>query len=174
MSLALVLIDWENISKKIREQRYVPERFSRAAALKRLFQWIKDEAGGIFDTFLFAPIFMTYTDYQLLHDNGLFPFTCPKVPLGSPDKKDTVDPALIKKAEKWITHPELTHICLVSGDSDFIPLLKKAKKRGLLVMISALDPALTKGSSLSKELSKMADISPKTGRKMIHYFSPTI
>ena len=173
----LVLIDWENVSKDIMEGRYVPERFSRSIAIERLFKWIEDEADEIFDTFLFTPIYMIYTDYQLFHDNNLVPITCPKVPLGSLEQRDTVDAMLIQKGLKWITHPSLTHLCLVSGDSDFIPLLKQAKERGLLIMLSALDPALLKNPeypSLSKELAEMADISPKTGKKMIHYFSPMI
>lgn len=173
----LVLIDMENISKHILGGRYEPERFSRAAAIETLFEWIESEVDEIFDTFLFAPLFITYTDYQMLHDHKLVPTTCPKVPLGSPYKKDTVDPILIEKGLKWITHPRLTHICLVSGDSDFIPLLREARARGLLIMISALDPSLAKDPEhppLSKDLAEMADISPKTGQKMIHYFSPMI
>jgi len=177
MHAALVLIDWENVSKDIMRGKFVPERFSRAAGLERLFAWIKNEADEIFDTFLFSPLHITYTDYQMFHDQHLVPITCPKVPLGSPDKKDTVDPVLIKKGLKWITHPSLTHVCLVSGDSDFIPLLGEAKKIGLMIMLSALDPSLAKDPQcppLSKELAEMADISPKTGQKMIHYFSPMI
>jgi hypothetical protein len=177
MSSALVLIDWENISKDIIEGRYVPERFSREVALVRLFEWIKGEAEEIFDTFLFSPLFIVYTDFKLFHDHGLVSTTCPKVPLGSPEKKDTVDTILIEKGLKWITHPELTHLCLASGDSDFIPLVKEAKKIGLKIMLSALDPAVARVPGrqfLSKELAKMADISPKTGQPMIHYFCPII
>jgi len=174
MSLCLVLVDWENVSKQITEGRYTPERFSRSTAIVKLFEWIKSEVDEIFDTFLFAPLHIVYTDYQLFHDHGLSVTTCPKIPLASPDKKDTVDPTLIKRAEKWVTHPDLTHICLVSGDSDFIPLLEKAKKRGLLIMISAIDSSLLNRPSLSKDLAEMADISPRTGQTMIHYFSPII
>lgn len=175
---ALVLIDWENISKNIlRERHDVPEKFSRDAALKRLFAWIQSEVDEIFDTFVFAPVYMMYTDYQLLYNNKLVPTTCPKVPLGSADKKDTVDAILIEKALKWMTHPCITHICLVSGDSDFMRILKRAKRRGLKVMISGPDPAMSRDPdrpSLSKELADMADVSEKTGKKMLHYFSPTI
>ena len=158
-------------------QKNIPEKFSYEVALKKLFAWIKSEVDEVFDTFLFAPLYITYTDYQLLFDNHLVPITCPKVPLGSAEKRDTVDPILIEKGSKWITHPSLTHVCLVSGDSDFVPLLKKGKVRGLLVMISGFDPALSKDPdhpSFSKELGEMADVSPKTGQKMVHYFSPEI
>lgn len=174
---ALVLIDWENISKEILRAKIKPEKFSRAYALDQLFKWIKSEVDDIFDVFVFTPLFMAYTDYQLLHDHGLVPTTCPKVPLGSTVKKDTVDPILIEKGLRWITHLCLTHICLVSGDSDFMPLLRKAKESNLLVMISGTDPALAKDPlhpPMSKELINMADISPRTKQKMIHYFSPMI
>ena len=177
MSSVLVLIDWENITKNIIGGKYKPEKFSCAAGLKKLYAWINSEVENVFDTFLFTPLFIMYTDYQLFHDHNLVPITCPKVPLGSAEKKDTVDQILIDKGLKWITHPALTHICLVSGDSDFKPLLLEAKARGLLIMISALNPSLARDPEhppLSKELEKMADISPKTGEKMIHYFSPII
>jgi len=177
MSSALVLIDWENISKEIPHIKTAPERFSRASALKKMFAWISSEVDKIFDTFVFCPLYMAYTDYQMFHDLGLFLTTCPKVPLGSPQKKDTVDPTLIERARKWITHPDITHVCLASGDSDFIPLLKIAKQRGLKIMVCALDPALARDPRhlpLSRELAEMADVSEKTGEKMVHYFSPTI
>lgn len=169
-----VFIDWENVSHFLRDGRFPPERFSKSVALKRLFEWIRSEVDDIFDTFLFTPIHLMYTDYQLFHDHGLVPTTCPKVPLGSPDKKDTVDPILISKMSKWITHPAITHICLVAGDSDYKPVLKAAKKMGLKIMLSALDPALARPGHppMSKELAEMADISPKTGKPMIHWFSP--
>ncbi|SRR3990167_172027 len=177
MSLSLVLIDWENISKGFVESEHPPETFSVSAAFDGLFDWINSETDEILDTFLFAPLYIVYTNYQLFYDQGLFPITCPRVPLGSPKSKDTVDEALIKRAERWITYPGLTHVCLVSGDRDFIPLLKEVKQKGLLIMISAIDPARAKNPEhppLSRELSEMADISPKTGKKMIHYFSPII
>lgn len=175
-SCALVLIDWENITGHVPMGKYEPEEYSREAGIKKLFLWIKSEVDEIFDSFVFAPLFMAYMDYQLLYELDLQPIACPKIPLGSPNRKDTVDETLIKKGLKWITHQKLTHICLVSGDSDFIPFLEEAKKQGLLVMIAALDKTLSKDvqhPSLSRELEAMADISPKTGQKMLHSFSPT-
>ena len=173
---ALVLIDYENAAKHIQEGRFIPEKFrGNVFAINRLFTWIRSEVDNIFDTFLFSPLHIVYTDYQLIHDIGLVPTTCPKVPLGSPFRKDTVDPILIEKGLKWITHPALTHLCLVSGDGDFIPLVKAAKKRGLKIMLSALDPSFARvpgRTFLSKDLAKLADISPKTGESMIHFFSP--
>lgn len=172
---ALILIDWENVSKNLREGRFNPLRFSRKTALERLFTWVKDQVGEIFDTFLFAPLHIVHTDYELFSEFGLVPMTCPKLPLSGIRRRDTVDQTLIEKGLKWITHQSLTHLCLVSGDSDFIPLIQAAKARGLKIMLSALDPSFARIPGrpfLSKELAKYADFNPVTGEKMIHYFSP--
>jgi hypothetical protein len=169
MPSALVLIDWENIMINIKDVGYKPEGFSRKAGIDRLLKWIKTEAETIFDIFVFIPLHIVYTDFEMLHEQGFTIVVCPKVPLGAEDKKDTTDAGLKKLGEKWITHQGLTHLCLVSGDGDFAPLAEEAKNKGLNIMISAASE-----KSLSSRLRDLADISPVTGQKMIHIFSPTI
>jgi hypothetical protein len=173
---ALVLIDWENISRDLREAVSIgPIGFSLKSAFIQTLNWIVFEANGIFDLFLFSPLHLVSTDSELFSELGIVPMACPKMTMGRVKKRDTVDRTLIKKGEKWVTHQEVTHLCLLSGDSDFIPMIKTAKALGRKIMISALDPKFAKDPKrpfLSKTLAKLADVSQITGYPMIHYFSP--
>lgn len=173
----LAFIDWENVKKDMTRIKFGPLGFSLSLGIKNLLEWMKEEGGEIFDIFLFTPLHIAYTDYQLFYDHGLVATVCPKVPVGTEDAKDTVDEELRKRAEKWMTHPDITHFCLVSGDSDFVPIVMKAKGRGLKIMLSALDPTLVRDPEyppLSKYLSELVGLSEKTGQPMIHYFSPYV
>ena len=175
--LALSVIDWENLRNGIRKGNYPRGRINYAAGFEKLFTWIRSEAEEIFDTLLFAPPHITFTDYGMFYKLGLVATTCPKMPQGSTSQRDTVDGILIEKGLKWITHPALTHLCVVSGDADFMPLVRAAQARELKIMIAGLDPALARDIGhppLSKDLAATADISPTTGQPMLHYFSPTI
>lgn len=166
---ALVLVDWENIKVTIaKEGNFDPHRFSMAVGVHKLISWTKSEAIEIFETFLFAPLDTLYSDYQMFHEFGFTIVTCPRIPLAAERRTDTSDWQLIKSGKRWITHPDVTHLCLASGDIDFLPLVQEAKEKGLKFMVSAASE-----KALSSRLREEANKSLITNEKMVHIFDPT-
>ena len=75
-----------------------------------------------------------------------------------PDKKgverDTVDETLTDLGEKLINSMKLSHLCVASGDKDFVPLYLDAIAKGLkTVTIAASETSL----SLAPELIEVSD-----------------
>jgi hypothetical protein len=161
-----VFIDWDNI--KINMPADSPLNFSMAAGFERMIRQLAKVA-PISQVFIFGPPDAINIDLDLLDEQGFCPRPCPKARnKRTGEEIDTVDPKLMDFAGKMIDRtPELTHICLASGDKHFAPLIRHAKRHGLEVLIVA-------GSkdSLSRELFDLADKDPE-GEKMVYYFSPS-
>jgi hypothetical protein len=165
----VVLIDLENIL--FNTDLADPTSFSLEDGLERLMRQL-GRLGRIVKVFVFAPIQTANIRLDVLYGLGFCTIVCPRVVVdktGAKDeKRDTVDPALIDFGKLAISEmPDLTHLCLCSGDQDFIPLLREAQRQGLKIIIVA---GGGKPESLSKDLAKYADKDP-SGSKMIYFFS---
>lgn len=168
---ALVLIDWPNLLLNLSIKPNDPKRFNLNQGFKKLIRWI-EEATEIKMVFLFTPMGMISGHSELFHRLGFFVILCPTLPPSNSGQKlvDTTDDYMIKLGMKIVDQQTgLTHLCLVSGDADFIPLVEKSKERGLKIMITAGDI-----QSLSSNLSRQASPYPKSSKKMIHFFSPFV
>ena len=125
--------------------------------------------GEVAHVFVFAPLHIIAQHLETFQNLGFFPVPC----LKKRDKKDstkeidTVDEILQTFARQMIPSiPDLTHICLGSGDRDFAPFLREAKRRGLrTIVVSGRNVA-----SLSGEILNLADKHPETGKKMVFLF----
>lgn len=163
----LVLIDFENLQKNL-ETTPIPEKFSITAGFDKLFKKISQEVGEIDSVFIFVPQHAASVWGETFHELGFFTLFCPEVKNKSGRKIDTTDETLIAFGKKMINQiPELTHLCLGSGDKDFIPLVREAIRKGLKIIITAGDY-----NSLSSELIKLVDKKPDS-TKMVYLFSPT-
>lgn len=162
----LVLIDFENLQKNLKTT--APEKFSIAAGFDRLCKQIAREIGEIINVFVFVPPHATSPAGETFHKLGFFTILCPGIENKKGKKIDTTDETLIALGKKIINQiPDLTHLCLGSGDKDFSPLVREAIRKGLKIIVVAGD--LT---SLSSELIKLAD-QKADGLKMVYLFSPT-
>jgi len=167
-----VLLDLENVVfRHIRSGD--PEKYSLKAGFDNLLGWLEN-IGKIAMFCVFFPSYLLQKgrlqaqDLEYFYRKRIFPIICPKI--GS-EKEDTVDATLIQWGSK-VLFPHMsgiTHLCIGSGDMDFLQLQEEAQKRGLKLVIVAGTPG-----SLSSEVGKGVDKNPQTGEPMIHYFSPYI
>lgn len=163
----LLLIDFENLQKNLAITP-TAEKFSVAAGFDRLFKQISREVGEIDNVFVFVPPHSASLWGETFHKLGFFTILCPKIKSKSREEIDTTDETLTAFGKKMILQPpELTHLCLGSGDKDFSPLLREAIRKGLKIIVVAGN-----FNSLSSELIKLADKKPD-GTKMVYLFSPT-
>lgn len=163
----LFLIDFENLQNNL-ETMPTPGKFSMVAGFDRLFKQISREVGEIDNVFVFAPPRATSLWGETFHKLGLFTILCPEIENKSGEKINTTDETLIAFGKKMILQiPELTHLCLGSGDKDFSPLVREATRKGLRIIVVAGNLR-----SLSSELIKLAD-KKLDGTKMVYLFSPT-
>ncbi len=84
-------------------------------------------------------------------------------------KVDTVDRRIIDDGTFFMEEmPGITHLCLWTGDQDFVELARKARMAGKDIVIVA-------GSekSLSKELARFACNDPD-GKRAVYIFSPSM
>ena len=157
----LVLIDWDNLFLNLMDI-YKPEKLNLSFHFDNLKKWL-EEIGQIWAVFVFAPQHLNVWHRKFLQEREFFLVTCTKIKTGeTPEEIDTVDETLIKLGELLLSYPDITHLCLVSGDADFIPLLEKAKKEGVkrAIAVASVKP-------LSRNLLPLADTHPKTRKKMI-------
>ena len=163
----LVLVDWENLLRSMDVPP--PEKFSLSSGIEKLMDWL-ESIGEVFGVFVFAPSYMVTGHLEIFHEHGFFTILCPKIPSeGRQEPTDTTDSILISFGEKIISAlTQLTHLCIVSGDEDFTPLIKKATQQGLKIAIAA-----GSHSSLASELISLANKHPVTKKTMVHIFSPT-
>jgi len=164
----LLLIDWENI--RLNTDFLARERVSMIAGFDRIQRQIVQDIGGeIVGVFIFASPHLTSTEAETFYREGFYVISCPRVKVKDEKDKDTTDEVLIEFLKDTIkVIPNLTHICLGSGDKDFCQTLRKALRRGLKLIILAGSL-----SSLSPDLIDLADSNPLTGKKMVYIFSPT-
>ena len=156
----IVLLDLENL---IFKAGLPPPGRSPIVAFENLIQELK-KIGEIALGLVFTPRHLLTTYAEFFQEQGFFLVTCPKM-----GDEDTVDQNLIALGEQLIEEmPGLTHLCLGSGDDDFIPLLEKARHKELPIIIAAGDSV-----SLSWRISRMAWVDPKTNKKAIFILSHT-
>lgn len=162
----LVLLDWENLSINVAD--FSPDNFSLTAGFHRLAQQLRD-VGEVTNVFVFAPLPSLATHAEIFYHQGFISVLCPKIHSKSGEEQDTTDSTIITFGQKMIGYmPDLTHLCIGSGDRDFIPLARGAIRQGLRIIIIA-------GScqSLAPKLSELADIHPTSEERMVYLFSPT-
>ena len=158
----LVALDWQNIWLNIPSGR-----LSLASGLDKIQKQIAQEVGEIVGVFVFTPLHLTAAEAETFYNGGFYIIHCPKVRTKEGVEKNTTDEILIRFINDMIVHiPDITHICLGSGDKDFCETLRRALRKGLKLMIVAGDI-----NSLSMELFQLADINPFTGRKMVYILS---
>jgi len=163
----LFLIDWENIIRNIISGD--PENFSLSLGFDNLMKNLA-QLGKIGSVFVFTPPHIAPSHLELLVKLRFFPIFCPKVKDKKGEESDSTDNMLMDFGRKMIEQmPKLTHLCLASGDKDFLPLIREAIHRGLKIIIVAGDT-----KSLSDELIDLADKNPATGEKMVFLFSATV
>lgn len=160
----LVLIDWSNLVINL-----PPNKPILTAAWDRIQQQISRELEGeIIGVFIFVPPHLTSTEAETFYKEGFIIVYCPKIKTKDRVEKDTTDETMIELGRKLISQiPDLTHLCLGSGDKDFGPLAREAIRKGLKILVVAGDLR-----SLSSELIQLADGKPGGG-KMVFILSPT-
>ncbi|MBU3934572.1 NYN domain-containing protein [Patescibacteria group bacterium] len=155
-SKMLVLIDLENILLNIQNFRDM----SSLGFPQKKFDEMIGQLGKIAQvaaTFVFGPTNTITRHGDYLRGLGFIPVLCPlvvhkKETGSSSDKRDTVDPTMIEIGRTMMSLSSgLTHLCIVSGDSDFVPLAREAQRRGLDVVVVAGN-----GTSLANELKGFA------------------
>ena len=89
--------------------------------------------------------------------------TCPKEDGPNETLKDIVDDTIIWFAETMVGHRDIKWVCLVSGDGDYVPMLKRIKAEG--IKIALVVPTVAAYSRLDN-MAQLVDFHPKTGKKM--------
>ncbi len=165
-SKIVVLIDFENLLQNT--EIPPPKSFSMMAGFDKLIKEISQDVGEIINVFVFIPPNLAITYGAELYKQGFFMILCPKIQSKKGSEEDTVDSTLIEFGKKIIGQsPDLTHLCIGSGDKDFNPLIREAIRWRLKIIIIAGNLR-----SLSFDLIKLAD--KKTGGKgkMVYLFTP--
>lgn len=162
----LVLLDLENLLLNIEPPS--PFEFSLTEGFEKMIKKLA-EFGRVIEVFVFGPPPTINIHLDMLHKMGFRSVTCPRVVMGKDGPKmDTVDAAMIDFGKRMIAEMGgLTHLCIGSGDQDFLPLVKEAKRCGIGIVIFA-------GSedSLSEELANTACKNPLTEERAVYFFSP--
>jgi len=166
----LFLIDVQNISISFSASSQDPLSYSLADALDDMIDKIT-KVGRIEISIAFgSQLSLPWLD--MLDARKIPLVVCPEVVIdkGVPKsgKKDTVDPKLIELGTTLIEKmPTLTHLCLASGDKDFVPFLRWAKQQGLKIILA---PATAE--SLAQDLIPLACDNPeRPGEKAVFFFS---
>lgn len=162
----IMLIDLENLL--INLPTTSPERFSMTVGFDRVIRQISQEAGEIVNVFVFTPPHLALLWSNTFYDQGFFTILCPKVKSKKIKEEDTTDQTIIDFGKGIIDQiPDLTHLCMASGDKDFNPLIRKAIHKGLKIIVVAGNLR-----SLSSKLISLAD-KRADGTKMVYLLSPT-
>ena len=175
-----VFIDYDNI--RINMKTEPPEKLAEELGYERLKSWLS-KVGEIVGIFVFAPAVTIFANIEFFYKLGFIPIACPMLPQKGKETKvlygieieeseelppiNKTDEVLIKVAETIINlAPDITHICIASGDHHFIPIAELAKRKGKKVMIAISN------YRPSKKFIEFADRDQLTNRKMIHLFNP--
>lgn len=153
----IMVVDWDNLQFGLD-----PDELNEASVIggfDKIVKIIAREFGEIVDVFVFLPPQAAYTWGETLYKLGFYPIVCPKVmPKEENKEKDTVDNTLIELSRSLIANiKDLSFFCLVSGDRDFNPIIRKVMRRGLKIIVVA-----SSLRSLSRHL-----LPPKTDRTYI-------
>lgn len=163
----LVLVDWDNLLISSETEKIEPTKFSIEAGFERIIKELT-AIGEIIGVFCFLPPNNAMIWSEQIHQMGFKIIVCPRIKDKKGQDKDMVDEILMEFGE-WLINqiPNLTHLCLVSGDKDFSLFLIKAKLKGLKIIIVAANP-----QSLAEKIKKLADKHPLTRKKMVYLFYP--
>ncbi len=167
LKTVLLLIDFPNLICNAKLPP--PEQLSFEKGFDRLVLKIAEDVGRIVGIFVFVPPNLASIWCDLFHKQGFFTIVCPKVrPKRGVEEIETVDQTMIEFGKKIIPLiPSLTHLCIASGDVDFLPLSKIAAQNGLRTLI-----VTGSWDSLSKELRESAERTRDGQRKLVYCFSP--
>lgn len=162
----LLLIDWDNLFTSLwndfgQDKLRLPER------IERLMNWVKTDIGrllGGIGGFVFAPEHLSFHHKQMFLRHGFNFFICPKKVEEDGSILDTVDEKIISFGRLMMRHPDVGIICLVSGDSDYVPLFEIASIYGVK---RALAPPTLNSLSKDKDLTDLIDNHPITGKRMV-------
>lgn len=166
-----VIWDWENTAMGIREREYTEKDYDLSAGFYGVKQWW-DSIGKVIRVFMLSPMHKIYGFDEVFQNQKFSIVLCPKITkvisAGVVEYEDTTDASIITLGEFCVGYiPSIRYLCLGSGDKHFIPLLEYAKSRGIKIAILHGNE-----SSLSSAMWDIADKHPKTGKKMVHLFSP--
>jgi hypothetical protein len=146
-------------------------KYSIESGLDKMFRWL-GKIGQAEQVFFFGPIQSIDDNLEVFRKFGIYSIVCPRVVVDKGvmknKKKDTVDPTLIAFGTEMIRKTRgLTHLCLCSGDQDFMSLVRYARRMGLDIIIVGAS-----WESLARDLADLASCDA-TGKKLIYIFSPT-
>lgn len=161
----LMLVDWENLVKNV--ELPPAEKFSVVEGFDKIIKQISQEVGEIVSIFVFAPPHLALPWGEDFHHQGFFTILCPKIRSKEGVEEDTTDATIVAFGRKMIAEQSITHLCLGSGDRDFIPFVREAIRQGLKIIVIAANLR-----SLAAELIRLVDKKP-SGGKMVYLFSPT-
>ena len=150
----VILVDWENLHHNLFPGRKegLTYQFVSQGFLE-LTRQISQEIGEIALILAFAPTHLVFLWEKTFWEQRRIPMiSCPKVLDKKGEEKDTTDEILMDTGMKLINNMKLSHLCVASGDKDFIPLYEAAILKGLKIVII---PAST--SSLAPELIELSD-----------------
>lgn len=161
----LVLLDLENI---LLNTNAGPFEFSLVDGFTKIIRKL-GEFGRVVEVFVFGPPSTISINLDSLYQMEFRAIACPRVVVEKTGPKtDTVDSVMIDLGKKMITEMgELTHLCIGSGDRDFLPLVRETERSGLKVIIVAGNEG-----SLSEELARFACRNPISGERAVYFFSP--
>jgi len=159
----LIECDLENIWRNLPKMP-PPERLSLVAGFDRLIKEIAEQVGEIINVFIFVPPHLAIPFGPDLHKLGFTTILCPKVEEKATGAEvDTVDEELIKFGQWALEELEFTHLCLISGDRDFAPLIRQAVRKKKEIIVAAADRR-----SLAIELIQLV----RLAKGKIFIFSP--
>lgn len=161
----LVLVDLENIIKQVAEINIGPERFSITDWFTAVLRKISRDVGNVetTDVFVFAPPHLAQPWAEILDKLGFRMFLCPIIP--TKDGKGTINTTDQRLIEFGTAQARLgyTHLCLASGDKDFVGLVHGASRQGLKIII-----IIGSWRSAAQELLRLADKKPDSSERMVY------
>jgi len=165
MNKILVVVDLENVTFHLfkSQDKEVDPSDVFAAAVEKI-----KAIGQVYGIFLFLPPHSEPKGSELLRKTpDCFMVVCPRE-ISEGISMDTVDKTIKKFCEKVVTQmPDITHLCLFTGDKDYIPMLETLKKEGLKIMIVGGEK-----TSLSPKLKRVADKYPRGNKEMVFLLTP--
>lgn len=159
-----VLFDTQNILSNFEPKPDVSAFLAFSDCLERLMVKL-GQLGRVVEVQTFTPPGRQIERWlDIFHSHLFFSQVCPLMvnSKGSllTEKKDTMDPTIIKYGEMLVnTIPGTNNIlCLCSGDQDFVPLLRLAQRKGWKTTIVA--GKRDEARSMSEELARVAMLNP--------------
>jgi len=167
----LVLVDLENLLKQVTSINIRPEQFSITTWFDSVLRRISRDVGNVeaTDVFVFAPPHLAQPWAEIFYRLGFQIVLCPIVP--TKDGKgiiNTTDERLIEfgKAQSRLGY---SHLCLASGDKDFVGLVREASRQGLKIII-----IIGSWRSAAQELLSLADKKLDGSERMVYLLTAEV